>query len=81
MVEDTRINYCDKDGQCTATCGEEMGACRYYVPLKTMCPGMCTHLSKLGDHCLSPVALVEKLKEMNKAKGERSTAEGEREAI
>ena len=64
MAKDSRINYCDKEGQCTAQCGAEMGACRYYMPLKTMCPGMCTHLSKLGDHCLSPDALVAKWQEM-----------------
>ena len=67
MAKDTRKNYCDKNGQCEATCAKEAAACRYYLPLKTMCPGMCTHLSKLGDHCLSPVALVEKLKEIDKA--------------
>ena len=63
MAEDKK-NYCDKDAQCVATCGEEAAACRYYVPLKTMCPGMCTHLSKLGDHCLSPDAMLAKGKEL-----------------
>lgn len=64
MAEDKK-NYCDKDGQCTASCGEEMAGCRYYLPLKTMCPGMCTHLSKLGDHCLSPEAMTAKWKEID----------------
>lgn len=66
MAEDKK-NYCDKDGQCCASCGEEAAACKYYRPLKTMCPGMCTHLSKLGDHCLSPEAMTAKWKELQSA--------------
>lgn len=66
-MAENKKNYCDKDGQCTASCGEEMAGCRYYLPLKTMCLGMCTHLSKLGDHCLSPEAMTAKWKELSSA--------------
>lgn len=64
MADNTRNNYCDKDGQCTAQCKEEMDACRFYRREELARPGMCVFLSKLGDHCLSPDVLVAKWKEL-----------------
>lgn len=74
-MTENKINRCNENGMCEAQCLEEQEGCGYFKPAQTLFPGMCVHLQKLGDHCLSPEALTAKWKKLKKAEGERPKAE------
>ncbi len=67
-MSENKINRCDKDGKCTAADHDELISCRFYVEEKVCRPSMCTMLSRLGDNCLHPDALLAKWKELKEGK-------------
>jgi len=67
-MSDQKINYCDKDGKCTAADHDELVSCRFYVREEVYRSGMCMMLSRLGDNCLHPEALTAKWKALQEQK-------------